>query len=505
MPVLVIHGVSNRQGAKAFRQEAEMLLAPCNIPGSDIIPVYWGDYASKLSFVADKIKCLPPRWNPKDRTGVERELVSFAPGEIPALSISPLISYYEPLTGEEGLVTPSEVRERLATRGLAASAGLIDEPLGVADYASFQAIEAVDLGLERARQMESMELPDGEEPPLPGETRGGIGLVDLEISAPRELFDLGKDNLPELEEKIRGRLEELIAEGLTEGAGKDYSRGLLNINLKKIIGDAIAGLVGALVVVGGWAWAVKWLVRKLWDKIYAAWLKDWVKSLMRRLNDKLMGILDALLNGLHRRALPMTGNFLGDVFVYLRGERREIQNTVSRCYDEARQRQKFEIEQGRKSQLYILAHSLGGLLAYDLVINRDGQLRGDDYRIDKLITFGSQVGLFHEIDPASTIAPDTEDMVDLSPYLKSWLNVYNELDPLAFSVNRIFRIGRKDSGNLREESIAYTGLITTSVDGAVVQLGVDFKAESDPHTGYWKDDQFSQILADAMKNYPRSP
>jgi hypothetical protein len=487
MPILYIHGVLQRLGEDKFREQTRARFAQCGIPADEVIPVYWGDHASRLSLNADEIRSLPRPWV-RPRAGSDALVtVSSAPS---LLSITPLIPYLSGL-GVDRLVTIDQVRERLGNAGDQLIDIDPDPAVGtLRAYAQFQALESVDWAFADPR-VRAPSVPPEDEPPLP----------PAPGAAP--LFGIG-ESTAETEAKVKRRLAEVIGSGLQEGAqGHDYSRGLLNFNLKEFLGNAIAGIVGSLAEVGGFGWAVKWLARKLSDAAYTRWLKDWVKSLMKWLNDKLMGILDGVLGGLHRAIVPNLGNFIGDVFVYLRAEGQEVQTLVSNAYRQARTKQEQQQQQGRPSKLYVVAHSLGGILAYDLIINRGGKLRDDSRPVDKFITFGSQVGLFHEIDPASGLQAGAEAMIDLAPYVDRWLNVYHEMDFLGFSVDRIFTIGPKGSGKLEEKSVPYTGLVTTSADGAVLQVGVDFKAEGfNPHSGYWADDDFLPILREALRDYP---
>ncbi|PPK71099.1 hypothetical protein V5P93_002960 [Actinokineospora auranticolor] len=78
----------------------------------------------------------------------------------------------------------------------------------------------------------------------------------------------------------------------------------------------------------------------------------------------------------------------------------------------------------------VVAHSMGGNIVYDLL----SHFR-PDLTVDVLVTVGSQVGLFEELKlfaastPASPVVPDN---------IRSWINVVDRADPLAFRVAPIF-------------------------------------------------------------------
>lgn len=470
MPILYIHGVSHREGETEFGQDCARLFAKVGIPASELVPVYWGDHASKLPSRAADIKSLPLPWNRE----LGPDALVDADANLPTglLSVTPMLRYLDPRS--PGLVTMEQVEAVLSGDDQLLD---IEEParraLGL--YAKYQATFAVDRAFELAAvaPAEADALAD---PPDDRDQLLGFG-----------------DNPSQ--EDVKRKMSEVIAEGLAEGAtGNDYSRGLLNFNLRDFLGNAVAGIVGNLVQIGGVNWAMRWLARKLTQGAYKRWLKNWVISTMAWLNQKVTGFLDVMFDKMERVVAPAVGNFLGDVFAYLRDEREEIQEIVRARYEEARQ-------MPGNSKLYIVAHSLGGLIAFDLCINRGGHFRDDTKtrKIDKLITFGSQVGLFQEIDPAPELQVGTDGLIDLGKYLGGWHNFYHEMDFLGFSANRVFKVG---DASVEEQSVAYTGLVTTSADGAVLQIGADFQAEGFfAHSGYWRDEDFLPLLENALSDY----
>ncbi|MFF7250103.1 hypothetical protein ACFZBU_40180 [Embleya sp. NPDC008237] len=128
--------------------------------------------------------------------------------------------------------------------------------------------------------------------------------------------------------------------------------------------------------------------------------------------------------------------FLGDVLSYLRQrEQHGRDGAIARVVAEA-------IEEGDRARtvadprLVIVAHSMGGNIVYDLLSCLRSELA-----CDTLVTVGSQVGVFAELDlfPA-VIAPGdpSVDRVPALPNVGRWINVFDPDDVMAFVVGDIF-------------------------------------------------------------------
>jgi hypothetical protein len=128
--------------------------------------------------------------------------------------------------------------------------------------------------------------------------------------------------------------------------------------------------------------------------------------------------------------------FLGDVLAYLRqreqlGADGAIARAVARAVEEgARSRT------GADPRLVVVAHSMGGNIVYDLL----SHLR-PDLACDALVTVGSQVGLFAELDLFPAVAHPRDPAVERVPALAGvgrWINVFDPDDVLAFVTAGIF-------------------------------------------------------------------
>lgn len=143
------------------------------------------------------------------------------------------------------------------------------------------------------------------------------------------------------------------------------------------------------------------------------------------------GAVKLLRSKLHERAAL----FFGDVTKYL-GERGTSCNnagpiaaTVMTAVDES-------IASSPHTPLIIVAHSMGGNIAYDIL-----SLFRPDIKCDVLITVGSQVGLFEELcllaKGRSEGCPNLSKVAAL-PNVSRWINIFDRNDILSFAAAKIF-------------------------------------------------------------------
>jgi hypothetical protein len=127
--------------------------------------------------------------------------------------------------------------------------------------------------------------------------------------------------------------------------------------------------------------------------------------------------------------------FLGDVLTYLneRGETRAdagpIATRVMADIDRA-------VDDAPETGLVIVAHSMGGNIAYDVLSHFRPELE-----CDLLLTVGSQVGLFEELCLLARGRAEqcpVVERVEALPNVKRWINVFDYNDVLGFAAERIF-------------------------------------------------------------------
>jgi hypothetical protein len=141
-----------------------------------------------------------------------------------------------------------------------------------------------------------------------------------------------------------------------------------------------------------------------------------------------------------RRPAHSTGTqFIGDVLAYFRqredlDDRAPIAMRVAEAIDEG-----ARLRTSADPWLVVVAHSMGGNIAYDLL----SHLR-PDLECDVLVTVGSQVGLFAELGQFPAVAPPEDPASDRAPVpvgVRNWINVFDPLDLLSFVIGPVFATG----------------------------------------------------------------
>jgi pimeloyl-ACP methyl ester carboxylesterase len=137
--------------------------------------------------------------------------------------------------------------------------------------------------------------------------------------------------------------------------------------------------------------------------------------------------------------------FIGDVFVYLdkRGNRRRKGDIVKIVEDGFRRA--VAARKPDDDQLVVVGHSMGGIVAYDLL-----SYYAPDIECDLFVTVGSQVGLFAELgllrtlsDTGTGAAPSSPvPLIPRPPNIRRWLNVLDRTDVLAYAVQQVFADSR---------------------------------------------------------------
>jgi hypothetical protein len=139
---------------------------------------------------------------------------------------------------------------------------------------------------------------------------------------------------------------------------------------------------------------------------------------------------------LRRRVHESVAAFMGDVLAYLRqreqhGADGPIASTVA-----ADLRRAHDARTDADPYVVVVAHSMGGNIVFDLL----SHLR-PDLSCDVLVTVGSQVGLFAELDLLPAVTAPTVAARDRSPRPASmgrWLNVFDKCDVLSFAAEGVF-------------------------------------------------------------------
>ncbi|HEX6208467.1 MAG TPA: hypothetical protein VF058_08945 [Actinomycetota bacterium] len=132
-----------------------------------------------------------------------------------------------------------------------------------------------------------------------------------------------------------------------------------------------------------------------------------------------------------------TALFLGDILVYLRQRGMAaapgpIVVEVADALDAARQAVTAE-----DPRLIVVAHSMGGNIAYDLLTHFR-----PDLEVDVLVTVGSQVAFFEELklfaESDEAVPKSAGDRAPKPPNVSRWINIFDRNDVLGFVAEGVF-------------------------------------------------------------------
>jgi hypothetical protein len=174
--------------------------------------------------------------------------------------------------------------------------------------------------------------------------------------------------------------------------------------------------------------------------VQAMGLGNWwqsVKETVSRIADKPGDLAGTLLTTLGRRKAHMVASvFLGDIFVYLdeRGTEKTPGDIVKSIVKELDAASALAAASDDK-RLVVVAHSLGGVIMWDILT-----YFRPDFKLDTLITVGSQVGVFQELalyrNKFVSVVPPTK--VKKPDNVGTWLNVYDTNDVFSFATSGVF-------------------------------------------------------------------
>ena len=238
-------------------------------------------------------------------------------------------------------------------------------------------------------------------------------LVGREPEAPPTRDDGGD---VELDERALKEIREALAEAWSE---TDWLRLTHDPEILSETGRLLAG--------ARWNLEEADATRAISDQMIAA-----SKRVIRAMDRACGAVLDVGVGSLYsssRRLLgPHVAQFLGDITTY-------------HYEEEAIQGQVLEALRGHHPDwgsedrpATIIAHSLGGLIAFDLAVSSQTPIH-----IEALVTIGSQPAFFHTVRRRRDLPP-YEGAPVVVPRISRWLNLCHPLDPLSFRVGEVFKL-----------------------------------------------------------------
>ena len=125
----------------------------------------------------------------------------------------------------------------------------------------------------------------------------------------------------------------------------------------------------------------------------------------------------------------------------------------------------------------VLAHSLGGIVAVDLLSDPATKQGDNPLKVELLVTVGSQAPLLYLMDGLGVYRQDPGPTEGVPRLYVPWLNIYNREDLLSFCAAEVF----KD---------------TAGIVDAAVDAGVPFPAS---HSAYWRVDKVFETIRENLE------
>lgn len=144
----------------------------------------------------------------------------------------------------------------------------------------------------------------------------------------------------------------------------------------------------------------------------------------------------ATISSLRRRANADVARFAGDACTYFttRGTAEAPGPIVDAVMGALQEAASADSSLG---PLIVIAHSMGGNIAYDVLTGF-----APDITCDVLVTVGSQVALFEEmkqfVSSDDALPNEIRQRVLKPANVKRWLNVFDRVDPLSYAAGRVF-------------------------------------------------------------------
>jgi hypothetical protein len=168
-------------------------------------------------------------------------------------------------------------------------------------------------------------------------------------------------------------------------------------------------------------------------------LGDCLRESLERITSLPASAMSSAVLTLGRKKTHLgAAQFLGDVFQYLnkRGNRDAPGAIVKKIVGEFRAAR--DARSPGDPKLIVVAHSLGGVITYDILTYFDPSIE-----VDVLVTVGSQVALFEEMALYRASQPElvpnpATDRIPRPPNVKRWLNVFDPNDVFGFRTEGVF-------------------------------------------------------------------
>lgn len=175
-----------------------------------------------------------------------------------------------------------------------------------------------------------------------------------------------------------------------------------------------------------------WIERRRGDRERSAAIELKAKERSADARSKVRGYLGDKFQSVRLWLTQQTLPFIADVIVYQSHTYREkIQARVR----EVLQRELGQDAGTKANPIKVIAHSLGGVVAFDMACRQH-----DPLHIEALVTLGSQPAFFHLLDPREGIDAFAGEPVQVPDTIGRWTNIWDEYDMLGFATQEVFRL-----------------------------------------------------------------
>ncbi len=198
--------------------------------------------------------------------------------------------------------------------------------------------------------------------------------------------------------------------------------------VRSLLADSLAASVASRL-----GRTMSWVSRKRGHDEAAARIGEQASQLRDDLKGRVHGYVNDKFQDMRSAMTAALLPFMADVIAYQsHGQRAVVHQRVREVIDK-----ELGADFGTAGKpLTVLAHSLGGVISFDMATAEQ-----DPLYIDRFITLGSQPAFFHLLDPRSGLVPAFEgERVTLPPTIHRWTNIWDEFDMLAFGVSDVFRL-----------------------------------------------------------------
>ncbi|MEM6260666.1 MAG: hypothetical protein AAGI37_20650 [Planctomycetota bacterium] len=175
-----------------------------------------------------------------------------------------------------------------------------------------------------------------------------------------------------------------------------------------------------------------WIERRKGDRERSAVIDKAAKRRSTDARQRVQGYFGDKFQDARLWLTQQTLPFIADVIVYQSHTYRE---KIHARVKEVVKRELGEAAGTADRPVKIVAHSLGGVVSFDLACRTD-----DPLHLSAFVTMGSQPAFFHLLDPREGVPAFEGEPVAVPSTIERWTNVWDEYDMLGFATDEVFQL-----------------------------------------------------------------